>query len=288
MGEKSYQHFLITRFNLKGLANFRDIKEWELWNTNRFHIFKTYTLPSVLNQSNKDFIWLIFFDKSTPVECLKYIDALKQYKFIVPKIIQGINEFNTEYIKSINRYLNKYIEWIITTRIDNDDCIHQDMVDIIQHNFQPKHGYMISLASGYTLDIRNLQLSHYFYPMSPFISLIESTQGTFYGIFKKRHTEWLQLRLFVLKEIYLEWVANNKRSTRFILNQPLWIQTIHGNNVCNSFYRGIPVTKSKSLKTFGLNFSAKPNSLHHFPKYYNYVFWKRYLKCLMVKWLIRK
>ena len=67
-GTTPVRHYLLTRFNLplwnkdkRGLAT-RD----EAWLEDRFRLFEQYTLPSVLQQSCKDFTWVVLFDGDTP------------------------------------------------------------------------------------------------------------------------------------------------------------------------------------------------------------------------------
>lgn len=64
-----YEHFVITKFNLrKYCICIEDINDWIEWTRDRIFLFKTYCLPSFLNQTNKNFTWLIYFDKNTPIE----------------------------------------------------------------------------------------------------------------------------------------------------------------------------------------------------------------------------
>ena len=66
----SYNHFIITRFNLK----FPDVtggKNTSVigvpaneWLANRTDLFMKYCLPSVLNQTSVNFKWLLYFDIS--------------------------------------------------------------------------------------------------------------------------------------------------------------------------------------------------------------------------------
>ena len=71
-------------------------------------------------------------------------------------------------------------------------------------------------------------LSHYFYPMSPFLTLIEKNDKEIKGVFEKGHTKWDELRLFIDQEIWLEYFNRKARKSRCILKNPLWIQVVHG------------------------------------------------------------
>ncbi len=275
-----FKHFLITQFNLRSFPKgVKGNENWIKWTKKRIDIFKTYCLPSILNQSNKDFSWLIYFDKDTPIEFSYIISELKRYSFIYPCFTSGFEGFNLQYINDIKKIIAADTKWMITTRMDNDDCFEKDAINTIQKHFRKSDEFLISLSSGYTLNLQDNFLSHYYYPMSPFISLIELTEKpVIKGIFFNLHTEWDGLRLVIFKEI----LKRNNKSI-FILDKPYWIQLVHGENVSNTAKRGFPVLYDKCLKNFGIPNKSKKQSILQIYKYYNYVIWKRYLKAMIVK-----
>lgn len=286
----NYSHYIITLFNLRNFpkSDNDDYDNWLKWTRFRIELFKKYCLPSFINQSCKAFRWLIYFDTDTPEEFNEFLNMLSSFSFINICYCKGVEDFNTNYIAEIKKRSGKSVRWIITTRIDNDDCLHRDAVKIIQENLVEKDGFLISLASGYLLNIYDRTLSHYFYPMSPFITLIEANNDNIKGIFGKGHTKYDSLRLFISKEIWLEYFNGKARMSRFILKKPLWIQTVHGENVSNNFYRGLPVVRIKDLKDFSVNYKNNSLSIKTIRKYANYVIWKRYLKCLIIKVILKK
>ena len=285
-----FSHFLITQFNLRNFptSSFEDNKQWIEWTRERIQLFKTYCLPSILNQTEKNFTWLIFFDTKTPSEFEQFVNGISKHSCIEICYCPGSEGFQDDYLNEIQLRIRKETKWIITTRLDNDDILHKDAVKLIQQNFIEKDKFLISLASGYAMDVRQNILAHYFYPMSPFISLTEKASPKIIGIFSKSHTHWSSLRLFLWKEIYFEYINKSHRQSRFILKHPLWIQIVHGKNLSNSFYRGLPVTRSIDLVDFGLNQVTKKMSLKEINKFYNYVVWKRYFKCTIIKVLLGK
>jgi hypothetical protein len=284
-----FSHFIITQFNLRNfpLSNNNDYQSWLEWTRKRVDLFSEFCLPSVINQTRKSFKWLLYFDSETPKEFSDFIQKLNTYEFIIVCYCSGMNDFNNNYINEVKKRTGT-AEWIVTTRIDNDDCLNKQAVEIIHNNFEKKSGFLISLASGYLLNTNDLTLSHYYYPMSPFISLIEKNNDEIKGIFQRGHTKWDSLRLFVLKEIWLEYFDKKSRKSRFILKEPLWIQTVHGENVSNNFHRGLPVINNKDLSGFSLYYSSNGLPFKTITKYFNYVLWKRYVKCLIIKYLIKK
>ncbi len=280
-----FSHFLITQFNLRNVHRSSPSEDdlWLTWTRNRISLFKEYCLPSVLNQTTKDFLWLIFFDVDTPSEFRPFILELEDHELIKICYCKGNGDFFACYLDDVKTKVRPGIRWIVTTRLDNDDILHKNALEIIQQNFIERDKFMISLSSGYVMDIKRKILSHYFYPMSPFISLIEDAQKNPVGIFAKPHTQWPSLRLFIYKEIYLDFFNQAERQSRFILKHPLWIQVFHGNNVSNSFYRGLPVLKSMDLSDFGLQIRTAKMNFTELTKFWNYVVWKRYFKCWIIK-----
>lgn len=285
-----HSHFIITQFNLRNfpLSENNDSRRWVEWTRNRIVLFRDYCLPSVINQSCKDFIWLVYFDSETPGEFREFIESLKAVSFIKICYCGGIDDFYLNYINEVKKRSYNIARWVITTRVDNDDCLHRDAVKTIQENFTRTHKFLISLASGYILNLTDATLSHYFYPMSPFISLIEDSEIELKGVFEKGHTKWDSLRLYIFKEIWLEYFNKKARKSRFILKKPLWIQTVHGNNVSNSFYRGFPVLKEKDLSDFSIKYTTRKQPPGIIRRYWNYVMWKRYFKSLIIKAIINK
>lgn len=285
-----FTHFIITQFNLRNfpLSGNNDYEKWLEWTRKRIMIFRQYCLPSVINQSSQGFRWLLFFDESTPAEFNIFVNELRSCPFIDICYSKGFEGFRKDYMNEVRKRSDGSSKWLITTRIDNDDCLHKDAVRTIQENFTEKHKYLISLSSGYILNLDDNTLSHYYYPMSPFLSLIENTELQTGGVFEKGHTAWNDLKMKILKEIFIEYFKKEARTSRFILKKPLWIQLFHGNNVSNSFWRGLPVTRSLQLQDFSINFPSRPQSPLNITKYINYVTWKRYFKSVVVKTLIKK
>jgi len=285
-----FLHFVITQFNLRDfpVSDPDGYKKWLRWTRDRIGLFRDYCLPSVLNQSNKDFTWLIFFDTKTPAEFSVFIDKLDSIPFVQICYSDGSDDFHAGYAHEISKRITNSDKWIMTTRLDNDDSLHKEAIAVLKDNFVPRHKYLISLASGYVMNVSDKTMSHYYYPMSPFITLIENAEIETRGVFERIHTKWDHLRLFVFREIWLETVNRKSRMSRFILKEPMWIQMVHGENISNSFFRGLPVLKEIDLGKFSLPTTTKRLPFKIITRYCNYVMWKRYLKCLIIKWLLKK
>lgn len=232
-----FQHFLITRFNLR-VDTWNETKSGNKvltkeWLTERFQLFETYCLPSVLNQVNKNFTWLIFFDIETPYEYkLKIHDLFKAHKFIKYYFIGGNDALVSSSVQEIKNTLEKSepVSFIITTRMDNDDMLNKYFIETIQRLFRPIPQTIIDLKRGFQLTAKNKKtvVRNYFAHANHFISLIELTSD-FNTIFCKKHGDWgSHPRIIAETEL------------------PLWVEVIHKNNKGNE-------SKNDGLKLYKIN-----------------------------------
>ena len=172
-----FKHFIITRFNLRKDG-------WEItknnekllndsWLKERFELFENYCFHSVKNQSNQNFKWFVFFDVNTPDEYVTKIQDYKDsYDNFCPFFIDGMENYLPSIIENIN--LNCDQEYLITSRLDNDDSLNKNYVNEVQSYFDSQDYLAIDIVDGYTLltgDKVRLGLKKHLY--NPFISLIE-------------------------------------------------------------------------------------------------------------------
>lgn len=113
----------------------------------RYELFCKYCLPSVVAQSIKSFVWLIYFEASTSPFHLQQITSLvNAYSFIQIRLVNGY--FGC--MKEIELELrNAQSEYVITSRMDNDDGIGIDFIKTVQSNFVPRDKTLINLLHGY-------------------------------------------------------------------------------------------------------------------------------------------
>jgi len=283
----SFEHFIITRFNLRQFSNVfdSDNEAWILWTRKRFAIFQEYCLPSILQQSTKNFKWLIYFDTATPPEFNNQILRLQQYDFIEICYADGYADFQLKHMRNIRLKIHSDTQWIITSRLDNDDCLHHRAMERIQKEFVPQDQFMVSLTSGYVYDMESRKLSKYYYPRSPFISLIEKNTDSAWGIYHRNHTAWNQLKMPIFSELRKRYfLEKEKWNTCFVLDEVLWMQLYHKENVANSFYNGFPVLKPQNLNDFGINIISAPSSFWSIKKYFrNYFWWKYYINAVIIR-----
>ena len=165
-----FSHFLFTRFNLlddnTSIYNNPAIPDPHEWMEHRMNLFETYTLPSIRAQTNQNFTWLLSFDHDTPKEqWTKYLP----YYNIMPIFSYHRTWLNDCYR---NRVLNDG-DWLITTRLDNDDMLEMDYIAEIQKRFS--HEFLIIDTDGVQWDLK----TNKYYTTerrrnnSPFMSFVE-------------------------------------------------------------------------------------------------------------------
>lgn len=149
-----FKHFVMTRF---GLGIFS-----EEWYKHRFEIFEAITMPSILNQTEKNFKWIIFVDINLPEYArIKFFEYTKKDSRI---IIYYINQIK-ENIDSDNLF-NLMIDsdnYILTSRIDDDDAIALDTFEKVYNAIKKENlnnldsdnskSLLLTLPLGYEFDI---------------------------------------------------------------------------------------------------------------------------------------
>lgn len=234
------RHFLITRFNLRA-AHWQTAKNGspvltKEWLKNRFHLFETYCLPSVVNQTEQNFTWLVFFDIHTPLEYKEKVKGISaKYPNFTPVFIDGMDHLNDSLKEEIEKMIDKSDEYIITSRLDNDDIIHKNFIKTIQSLFKPIDQTVIDLRTGYqiTLGKPHSQIRKIYNVFNPYVSLIESVTN-FKTVFHKQHKEW-----------------KNSDSVIIYEDQRLWCEVVHQENVLNSTRKFAVRSYSLGQKEFG-------------------------------------
>ena len=177
----------------------------------RFYLFEKYTLPSIKNQTNQNFTWLVLFHRKTPEKFLKRIQALKK-----------IYDFDDYYFDDGERFTDlkfctedENYDLYITTRIDNDDIVEKTFIERIQdYAADNLHECVISFPNGEKLDLDTNKRYRYYINNNAFCSLI-APKGT--SILRTRHTK----------------IFEDNEGVFLKTDKPMWIATIHDSNVSN-------------------------------------------------------
>ena len=209
------QNFIISRFNLR-MSKTRSLPK-QKWIDYRMDVFKKYCYPSVMNQTFQDFEWFIIVDHTTDK------NLFKDYPEIIPVYQADYEPFaGPRYItEEIKKRVKNDTEWIITTRLDNDDALRDDFMEQIQKSFT-KEEYVMYFRTGIFLNTSDGRQKLFRFPFTPgsFISCIEPWTGE------------------MLKTSY--YCAHNELKKYFKVKaieniDPMWVQTLHSMNLSTQF-----------------------------------------------------
>jgi len=204
-------HVLVTRFNVR-------VPEWrkvdksgqavraDNWMAHRFGLFDQYTVPSVLAQTCHEFLWVVLFDIRTKE---KWVEKAESYGC-----------FQAYYVDNWLADLQQLLrlspsEWLLTSRLDNDDAIAPKFIATVQSAAQERKEFL-NIPNGYVIrrNKRNKPAQH---TANPFISYVEPTKEA-QSVYFTPHGR----------------AMSKHAPIRQITTQRLWYQIIHERNYLNA------------------------------------------------------
>jgi hypothetical protein len=209
-------HLVLTRFNVRANASQRGKALDEAWLKDRFDLFERFCWPSMRNQTEQNFKWLVFFDIETPDVARQRIAEYAKWSNFVPMFLNPGLDSSAKSV--VARYLDELPDTLVTTRLDNDDGIAVDYVAHVQKYANAVEPTVIEFPCGYIWHKDRLYLDHQ--PHNAFTSLIEPLKArntkSFTTIYHGSHTEVEQLGKVVC-----------------VSDEPTWLQVVHGGNLEN-------------------------------------------------------
>lgn len=209
-----FKHYILCKYNYNLYsANPYNIQNKDKWMENRTKLFPKL-LNSLKKQTNKNYEFILFVDSKTP----------ESFKQEIKKIVEGnckdiMYQIYENSIELFFRNLNKNTEFIITSRIDNDDEYTPKFVETIQNSFNNCEEVLDVNGCQFDLSTKKKYTSGRVVVGSPFISLIEK-QEKCNGVFQQQHNKMC-----------------SKFTCRYVENKDfLYIQNIHDNNVHNKIF----------------------------------------------------
>ena len=209
-------HLLLTRFNIQ--YEFNETSGINpTWLDERLQLFEQYCLPSVMNQSCKDFIWLFFCDIRTPN---KYKTIINQYKTQIPQLhIQWVPYYDNDYYElftNIGREYAQGYDLLVTSRIDNDDSIAYNYIELVQKAAREGIMGIISFPKGKQTFAHENKSYIVKYIQNHFTSRIENTK--FETILVFNHA-----------------LVSPHDITTIETHEPMWEEIVHSGNMYNDY-----------------------------------------------------
>jgi hypothetical protein len=211
MSERGHDHVFLTRFNLPSGGFESTVRSREGWLESRVALFERYCLPSMEQQDDPDFSWIVYFDPESPRWLHERIACWRGRGNLTPVFRPSVSP--TELHDDVTDVAGSRRRRLVTTNLDNDDALAADFVT--RFRAQAFDGgttavYMARglIASGGRLFLRVDRVNAFCSVSTPWTS------------FETCWADWHNLlgsRMPVL--------------TRY--DAPAWLQVVHGRNVSN-------------------------------------------------------
>jgi Putative rhamnosyl transferase len=227
-----FRHAIITRFNVR----YRETAHKEAkgvnpgWLAERFDLFESYCLPTVLAQTCQEFVWFIYFDSASPAVFVERAHRARAGRDNIRLMFcdfydQGLLE------RDLRAELVPEPEWLLTTRLDNDDGLRRDFVRRLHETLGFSGTEALNFPNGVVYTGQRTYLFRH--ESNAFLSLLEPFDG-FKTVLFVQHQEMPKMA-----------------SVRQIEGDPAWLQVVHQSNISNRV-RGRRVPAASALEGFAI------------------------------------
>lgn len=251
------KHLIITRFNIQ-ISRTREASPSEEWMHERLRLFATYCLPSVVAQTKRDFTWLLLLDEQTAEPLMQELqEMIAEHPFIRIRKTAATNDLTALY-KQIAAEEKGNAGWLLTTRLDNDDCISFDFVECLRAGAEKaienlkeeasektaERKCVFSYPTGCQLFEKTEVMLQLLQPNNHFISLLEPADGDTRTVLDFDHREVEKMPTTLLRQ-----------------EDIMWGEVVHGGNVLNGF---TPHTPTKVVHVEKLPFPVDFNNYNNY------------------------
>jgi hypothetical protein len=185
-------------------------------------ILESFAMQSLLQQRNKNFIWVVFIDSNFYDQESEWIMKELDGKFPVLciKVTGSFAIQPAQWLDQVQSKLSIDSERVyLSTRLDSDDAIAPTYVEKVQ-KLSAKHTgkFLIDFSLGLYADLSNSQFRLHRYRSSQTLTYVEYCKPQeFESVYKGHHG-------------YMLWNEKHYRTWNF---SPQWLITIHGSNAFN-------------------------------------------------------
>ena len=219
----SFKHIILTRYNLA--IDVDDGRNLDVgWLDGRRVLFEKYCLPSLMNQSCDDFVWLMFCDYRTDDAHKRDFERWQAQcpQMRVVYLPFGDDDFYRSRFSDEVRLAAADADYVITSRVDSDDALALDFVRMTQRS-AAKTGFapqIICFPNGQQYFERYHTKLNIRYPDNHFISRVEvgTDVHTVLGFDHRYAADYGDVRYYCSDCV-------------------MWCQTVHGSNISNDFHR---------------------------------------------------
>jgi len=254
--------YILTRFNLTLWQTDKNSNNTQTaeWLEQRFRLFEQFTLPSVLNQTDKNFKWIVLFSSETPIKYKSRIDEIRSRcpQFRAIGVAPGQSAIFGQIFKEvIENDLGDKAEGIVsTTYLDNDDALSVHYMETIHNLISANYNKIIAQTTiinfrfGCQYFTEHKVASKASYKRNHFITLAEplgsNSIKTVFGYGS---------HYYIGKHNGIRQIAVEKTD--------MWLEVIHDKNVINDVRTSIHtriIGSEMLLRTFGVTAKTSGNT----------------------------
>ncbi|MCS4434554.1 putative rhamnosyl transferase [Aquiflexum gelatinilyticum] len=232
------KYILITRFNLdykRIVSETLGINPDE-WLKNRIDLFFDYCYPSVLNQSDKNFEWWVFFDFQTDKKILDVLREKDRSGLIKFKFSTWAG-FREDILSELKNIPDNY-DYLMNARLDSDDALSKFNVEEIKKYFLSRvnlfpESFILNPLSGLIFDTSTTILYRKKLNNNPFQVLVQKQRKIVHSVFTFQHQS-----------------VSNHLQVFNISSIPFWLVVVHGGNWLNVKSGRPIILKKKILKKY--------------------------------------
>ena len=221
-----FNHLILTKFNILTSPKYGDPARrlQDEWLKRRLAEFETFSLPSVRGQSETGFRWLIFCDSASPTWFRERMHASPD--IFEPVWVDRMRNATMGAHLRERGYLDE--RPLISTRLDNDDALSRDFVEVTQDLYAGQDRLYINFPRG--VRACDGALFAGYWRSNPFMSLIEQPRSDeeFRGVYFIQHQS-------VIKT---EKILNVRRPAS-------WLRAMHSANTVKTQV-GLPLFTTRS------------------------------------------
>src|SRR3989338_3478657 len=231
-------HVVITRFSFHFNPNKPDPKLLSSERlTRRFELFEAFCYPSVISQTNQDFIWMILIDPTLPELFLKRLQELTRAHpniYIVP----WTHEYHLRDPRWIQKVLPLDAPYLITTRLDDDDALSEHFVETVRSDFRRtkiQDLMLLTYPCGYVWKSSDGAKSGRLYPLrQPLIAigltLIVKLELCPLTVFFGNHTHLIKILQDPVSLRAMGVSSNGDLRYQIRDTRPMYIRSVHDTN----------------------------------------------------------
>lgn len=269
--------YILTRFNLKLWQTDKNSHNTQTdeWLEQRFQLFEQFTLPSVQNQTDKVFKWIVLFSSDTPIKYKSRIDDIRsicpQFRAIGVAPEQSAN-FGQIFKEVVENDFDDKAEGIVsTTYLDNDDALSVHYMETIQNIISDKYREIVAQPTfinfrfGCQYFTEQKIASKTYYKRNHFITLAEplgnNSIKTVYGYGS---------HYYIGKHNGIRQIVEKKTD--------MWLEVIHEKNVINDVRMSIHtriIGSEMLLRTFGVTAETKGYTFSSFLNLLKMKIWQK-------------